>query len=310
MTDTAAAPGPAFRPTLGPIVTGTVPVPDLDAATRAYTETFSWVVQAEGTVDAGLADAWGAPAAAGARWRLVGSAPGRAGGVRLVERPGVALDRSPLLLPGWRSLEICVQDVHEVRRRVEGSPFTTLGEPAPLGEGSPIWAMQATGPGREMLYLTQTPPDSGFDLPLAQHPVDHLFISVMSAPDLEGARDWYAAQFAAGPELPPEPYVLVACATDAGQPPEDKHRICALGLAGQSLIEIDDHFPGLAGERPPAGDLRPGIALISWELDSLDAVAGLLRSTPVARPEAPYDGRRTAVAVGPAGELLELVERG
>ena len=202
-----------------------------------------------------------------------------------------------------------MQDVHAVRRLVEGSPFTTLGEPAPLGPDSPIWAMQATGPGREMLYLTQTPPNSGFDLPLAEHPVDKQFIAVMSAPSLEEARDWYAASFAAGPELPPEPYVLVACSADAGQPVDGLHRICALALAGQTLVEIDDHFPGLEGERPPAGDLRPGIALVTWEVPSLDAVEHLLQAAPVARPEAPYGGRRVAVAAGAAGELLELVER-
>lgn len=298
-----------LRPTLGPILLGTAVVPDLEAATSAYVDTFGWVVQHEGSVDDRLAAAWQAPKAAGARYRIVGSAPGRPGGVRLVERPGTRPLESPLLVPGWRSLEICVTDLDEVRRAVEGSPFTVVGEPSPIGGDSPIWAMQCTGPGRELLYLTKTVPDSGFDLPLAEHLVDHMFIAVMSAPSLEAASAWFKDGFGGGPELPPEPYVLRAVNRDAGMPVEDKHRITALGLAGQSLVEIDDHFPEHLEARPPADDLRPGIALISWEVDSLAAVAHLLRDAPVRRAEPPYLGRRSAIAVGAAGELHELVER-
>jgi catechol 2,3-dioxygenase-like lactoylglutathione lyase family enzyme len=306
----AADAAPAFRPTLGPILLGTVVVPDLAEATSAYTGTLGFVVQHEGAVTPSLAGAWQAPLAEGSAYRILGSAPGRSGGVRLVERRDRSLEQSPLRVPGWRSLEICVSDVHAVRARLEGSPFTVLGEPAPLGADSPIWALQAVGPGREMLYLTQTVPDSGFDLPLAERLIDRMFIAVMTgAPTLEPARDWYAREFGAGPELPPAPYVLVACSADAGLPPGREYRIAALGLAGQSLVEIDDHFPEHAGERPPAGDLRGGIAMITWEVDSLDAVRHLLRDEPVRRDEPPYAGRRTAVAVGAAGELLELVER-
>lgn len=300
----------AALPSLGPIVLGTVVVPDLEAATSAYTGTFDWVVQHEGTVTASLAAAWHAPRAEGSRYSIVGSAPGRGGGVRLVERPGGRPARSPLHVPGWRALEICVTDVHAARARCEGSPFTTLGEPASLGADSPIWAMQAVGPGREMLYLTRTVPDTGFDLPLALHEVDHMFIAVMTAsPSLEIARDWYAANFQTGVELPPEPYRLTACSVDAGLPVGREYRITALGLTGQCLVEIDDHFPEHAGECPPADDLRPGISMISWEVDSLDAAAHLLRDAPVRRHEPPYHGRRAAIAVGAAGELHELVER-
>ena len=297
-------------PALGPILLGTVPVPDLDAATAAYIRTFGWVVQSEGRIAAGLAAAWGAPRAEGARFCIVGSEPGRIGGVRLVERPDVDLATSPQHVPGWRSLEICVQNVHEARRLLEGSPFTVLGEPASLGEGSPLWALQATGPGREMLYLTQTVLDSGFDLPLAQHPVDRMFIAVMTAPSLEAAAAWFKGAFATGLEVPPDPYILVACSSDAGLPTDRSYRITALGLAGQALVEIDDHFPEFLDARPPTDDLRPGIALITWEVESLDTLGHLLRDAPVRRSEQPYNGRRSAIAVGAAGELHELVERG
>ena len=251
---------------------------------------------------------WQAPRAAGARLRIVGSTATSGGGVRLVERDRPVIE-SPLHVPGWRALEICVSDLHAVRARLEGSPFTVVGEPASIGGGSPIWALQATGPGREMLYLTLTVPDTGFDLPLAERLVDRLFIAVMSAPRLEEAADWFVRHFAAGPVLPPEAYKLTAVSRDAGLPPERAYAITALGLSGQSLVEIDAHFPDYLEAQPPADDLRSGIASITWEVDSLDAIRGLLLAEPVRRAELPYGGRRVAVAVGPAGELHELVER-
>jgi catechol 2,3-dioxygenase-like lactoylglutathione lyase family enzyme len=296
------------RPSLGPILLGTVVVPDLDAATRAYTEWLGFVVQDEGVVDEALATLWRAPKALGARLRTVGSTATGSGGVRLVERDR-PLDESPLRVPGWRALEICVNDLHAVRARLEGSPFSVLGEPASIGGGSPIWALQATGPGREMLYLTLTVPGTIFDLPLAERLVDRMFIAVLSAANLEESRDWFIRHFGAGPALPAEPYVLTAVSRDAGLPPERTYRMTALGLAGQALVEVDEHFPAYLDERPPADDLRSGIALITWEVDSLDAVRHLVRDEPVRRDEPPYRGRRVAVAEGPAGELHELVER-
>jgi len=296
------------RPSLGPILLGTVVVPDLDAATRAYTEWLGFVVQDEGVVDEALATLWRAPKALGARLRTVGSTATGSGGVRLVERDR-PLDESPLRVPGWRALEICVNDLHAVRARLEGSPFSVLGEPASIGGGSPIWALQATGPGREMLYLTLTVPGTIFDLPLAERLVDRMFIAVLSAANLEESRDWFVRHFGAGPALPAEPYVLTAVSRDAGLPPERTYRMTALGLAGQALVEVDEHFPAYLDERPPADDLRSGIALITWEVDSLDAVRHLVRDEPVRRDEPPYRGRRVAVAEGPAGELHELVER-
>lgn len=300
----------AATPSLGPILAGTVPVPDLDAATRAYTDWIGFVVQDEGVVSPELAAAWGAPRAAGSRVRLLGSAPGRSGGVRLVERPAVDLSRSPLLVPGWRSLEICVSDVEAVHERLKGSPFRYLAGPASIGGGSPIHAMQCTGLGREMLYLTQTVPDTGFDLPLAEHLVDRQFIAVMSARDLEATLAWYERVFAGPCILPPDAYELRAVCVEAGMPPEVQYRIAAVALAGQSLVEVDDHFPEHLGEEPPADDLRPGIAMVTWQVASLDApeVSAVLRGAPARHAGQLYGGGRSAVAVGPSGELLELVE--
>jgi catechol 2,3-dioxygenase-like lactoylglutathione lyase family enzyme len=299
----------AATPALGPILAGTVPVPDLDAATRAYTGWMGFVVQEEGVVSPELAAAWGAPRAAGSRMRLLGSAPDRIGGVRLVERPEVDLSRSPLLVPGWRSLELCVSDVYAVHERLAGSPFRHLAGPAAIGD-TPLHAMQCTGPGRELLYLTQTVLDTGFDLPLAEHLVDRQFIAVLSARDLEESLAWYEAAFGGPCIMQPEPYVLDAVCIEAGMPTDARYRIAAVALAGQALVEVDDHFPEHLSAQPPADDLRPGIAMVTWQVASLDepAVRAVLRGAPERHAGQVYGGRRSAIAVGAAGELLELVE--
>jgi catechol 2,3-dioxygenase-like lactoylglutathione lyase family enzyme len=297
----------ADQPTLGPIVVATVLVPDLDEATRWYTGWLGYEAWGEGAVGESLADAWRAPRAAGSRYRLLAPGRHRPGGVRLVERE-VSLAESPLLAAGWRSLEFAVADVLELRRRLDGSPFPIVGEPTPLETNPSIVAMQATGPGREMLYLTQTSDDTAFELPEATRLVDKMFIAVLSAGDIERSQEFYASTFGAVGHLGATPVALEAVNRELGFPIDRPHPISALQLAGRSLIEIDQHPDELRGERPPDDDLPPGLSIVSFEHDDLASIGELLLAEPQAREEAPYLGRRAALARGPDGELIELVE--
>jgi hypothetical protein len=54
--------------------------------------------------------------------------------------------------------------------------------------------------------------------------------------------------------------------------------------------------------------LPPAIALVSFGVDALPDTLDYV-SPPQALAQAPYNGRRAALAVGPAGELIELIER-
>jgi catechol 2,3-dioxygenase-like lactoylglutathione lyase family enzyme len=308
MTPPPRSGGEAAGPALGPILCGTVTVADLDEATRSYTRWLGWDASPEGAVGDGLAEAWSAPRVAGSRYRIVSPGAGRPGGVRLVERDR-PLERSPLNVPGWRSIELVVSDVDEVRRRLDGSPFRVVGEPKALEVSPSIRAMQAVGPGREMLYLTQTSDETVYRLPRAQRLVDHMFIAVLSTPDAKRSFEFYRDTFGAQGHLRDAATALEAVNRELGLPIDRKHRISALQLAERSLVEIDEHPPELADETPPAGDLPGGLACVTFAHRSLDEVRSAWLREPDVRDEAPYLGRRATVILGPAGERIELVER-
>jgi catechol 2,3-dioxygenase-like lactoylglutathione lyase family enzyme len=305
---TAAGGGEADGPALGPILCGTVTVPDLDDATRWYTEWLGWDAAHESAVGDDLADAWRAPLVAGSRQRIVSPGAGRPGGVRLVERKR-PLDRSPLHVPGWRSIELVVSDVDEVRRRLEGSPFRVVGEPKALEVSPSIRAMQAVGPGREMLYLTQTSDETVYRLPRAQRLVDHMFIAVLSTPNVQRSFDFYRDTFGAEGHLRDAATALEAVNRELGFPLDRQHPISALQLAERSLVEIDLHPPELADELPPTGDLPGGLACVTFAHRDLDEVRSAWLGEPEVRSEAPYLGGRATLVLGPAGERIELVER-
>lgn len=294
-------------PALGPILCGTVTVSDVDAATRWYTEWLGWEATGEGAVSASLAGGWRAPRAAGSRYRIVSPGARRPGGIRLVERSR-PLDRSPLHVPGWRSIELAVSDVDEVRRRLDGSPFRIVGEPKGLEFNPSIRAMQVVGPGREMLYLTQTSDETVFALPRAQRLVDHMFIAVLSTPDIGRSFEFYREQFGAQGHLREVATVLEAVNRELGLPLDQKHPISALQLAHRSLVEIDLHPPEMADERPPTDDLPGGLACVTFAHRDLERVRSLWLHEPVVRDEEPYLGRSATAVLGPAGERLELVE--
>jgi len=303
----AAGDGERSGPVLGPILCGTVAVADLDEATRAYTDWFGWELTAEGVLDPALARSWAAEAAAGSAWRLLSPVAGRPGGIRLVQRPR-PLDRSPLHVRGWRSIELVVRDVDEVRRRLEGSPFRVVGEPKGLAFNESIRAMQAVGPGREMLYLTQTSDETVFELPRAEHLIDGMFIAVLSAPDLRAAFEFYRDRFGAQGHLRESATMLEAVNRELGLPLEREHPISALQLAQRSLVEIDEHPPEMSGEAPADDDLPGGLASVTFAHRDLAAVRELWRTEPIEIGEEPYGGHRATTVIGSAGERIELVE--
>lgn len=294
---------------LGPIVCATVIAPDVDELTPAYCDAFDFVVISDAAVSAGLARSWGWPELAGARTRLIGHTPGAPGAVRLLEAPADP-DQRPLLRPGWRSIELCVRSVRRVRERIEDSPFTVVGEPAPIPGADAILAMQVLGPAGEMLYLTEIGDMGVYDLPTAHRFVERVFIGVVSAPDLDAARAFYEA--ASGGHDPAGSFTApIGCVNHVlGLPLDTPHTFCAIQLSGQSLVEVDQHPPAMVSTAPPATRAAPppGLAMFTFAVDSL-AVPGATALAPVwTEPSTPYDGRRTATILGPAGERIELVE--
>ena len=74
------------------------------------------------------------------------------------------------------------------------------------------------------------------------------------------------------------------------------------------MIEIDQ-IDAAAPRRCDNGRLPPGIAIMSFEVDSLSKFGINFLSPPITLQVQPYLGRRAACCRGAGGELVELIER-
>jgi hypothetical protein len=89
--------------------------------------------------------------------------------------------------------------------------------------------------------------------------------------------------------------------------------ITALQMVGKGrmpIVEVDDYPPQTSVRPRHAGMLPPGNALVSLAMTNLAACDVAWISPPVRRDGPLYEGRRAGTCIGPAGELLELVEVG
>lgn len=296
---------------IGPIASATVAAVDIDEVTAAYCTCFDFHVLGEAPVSAGLAAAWQWPGLEGARARLLGHTAGAPGVIRLLETSS-ARGETPLSSPGWRSIELCVRDVSEIRTRITDTAFTIVGEPAPIPGSDDIRAMQVLGPAGEMLYLTEIGEQSIFELPTAHHTVERVFIVVLSAPDLDAARAFYINAFT-GHDPAGDFTAPITCVNRVlDLPPTTEHTFCAVQLRDRSLIEIDQHPPTLTGTPPrtPAPTPPSGAVLMTFYADRLQIDGARSLGPDCSDPSAPYDGRTARTFIGPAGERFELLLRG
>lgn len=292
------------------IKTVTATAPDIDAFVACYQQGLGHALCEQGRLPAALAEAWGAPASAGRRYALL-HLPEAAPDVfvRVVEGTPVPGYR-PIHSFGWNAFEMIIDDIDAVYRRLLGSPFKIIGEPRPLGARPSIRAMQVEGPGQEVLYLAcETGDRARSMLPYPGGLVGRTFIAVLGGPDVLALRDFYSRHF----ELMPNPIRASRGQTLQqawGGTADGTHPITLLRMRehGNSL-ELDGYVKeGLTPRTCAAGELPPGNAMISFSVPSLDALA-LPWITPPQRHEGlAYAGARAATCIGPAGELIELLE--
>ncbi len=293
--------------THGRIIGGLATVPDLEASLADYRDRLGLKVIEHGPLPDDLAASWGCPANAGARFARLAPISGAPCSMRLVEQP---LDRDfvPTRSYGWAAFEITVQDVFGWPEKLDGSGFDIVGPPKEI-PGLPYFvAMQMLGRGREMIYLNEVRENTPTsDLPPAASPVDHLFIVILASPDRAATMAWYHDTL--GLEEGGSytiPYSMINKAF--GLP--DGH-LTSLSMAQKGrmpIVEIDDYPDVATPRRRSAGLLPPGNALVTLAVDTLD-LPGLDFITPPALRDGPfYALRRAATVIGPAGELLELVE--
>jgi catechol 2,3-dioxygenase-like lactoylglutathione lyase family enzyme len=271
--------------TLGPIAGVTVTVPDLLAATTAYCAYLGYREVMRGAITPQQAGRWGYPACAGAPYAML--QPEGAGdfSLRLIESAHTGGYRAFSSF-GWNAAELIVRDVDAMAVRLAGSPFEMLGPPQDLSFTDAIRAMQVRGPGGEILYLTQFKRR----LPALPHPparcdVDRVFIVIVGGPSLNELLAFYTGQFAIPQPARMESRVK-AMSEVFGLSPEHRYSIAALSLRERCYIEADEMPAGAAAPETPAGQLPPGIAIVSFE-----SAAG------------------TGCVRGPAGELIERISR-
>lgn len=293
--------------THGRIAGGVVTTPDLDAAISDYAGLLQYRLVEQGLIDPDLAASWRCPASAGARFAALQPQSGAHCFIRLVEAP-LPADFRPTRSYGWAAYELTVQDVANWPGRLQGGGFEIVGQPKAL-EGLPfIIAMQMTGRGREMLYLTELFGDTPqSDLPRAASLSDHIFIAVLASPDREASVRWYEdkLKLEAGGSYTLS-YTMINNAF--GLPPSHRTTLTMLQKGRMPVMEVND-YPDEARERQGSpGMLPPGNALLTLAVDDLNALDVAFIAPPRVFEGAVYGGRRAATLRGPAGELVELLE--
>lgn len=296
------------KASIGPFVHAVVMAADPDKAAQPYRDYLGYTTVGSGPISADLAQSWGAPAMAGRKAVAIQSASGKGAILRFVEGVAAA-GYAPFRFFGWNALEILVTDVDALPEKLKGSSFEILGMPRNLYPSGAIRAMQVRTNNNEFVYLTQVNDVAETDyLPRATTFVDHLFIVILGSDDFDRTRSFYSQHFDVTLTDSKE-MRLTGVNVAFGLEIETKHKLCLIRLAGKSAIELDA-FPKEAKHRTiKPGELPPGIAMLGFEVDSLDRVTLPWRG-PVVRRDAPiYNNRRSAVFTGPSGEWVELIEK-
>ena len=294
----------------GTIMGGLSTVPDLDAALVAYRDTLGLELVEQGELPSDLAESWGCPGAGGSRYAALRPKSGEPCWFRLVEQADHP-DFVPTTTYGWAAFECTVKDVWQWPPCVEAGGFEIVGPPRKLENVSAAFIpMQVLGTGREMVYLNEVLNDmSDLDLPRAQSPVDRIFICVLASPDREASVAWYTDRLglARGADYT-LPYTMINKAFGLA---DDTRSTITMVRQGQlPIVEVDDYPPAATARPRHDGLLPPGNALVTLAMRDLEACDVAWIDGPATRDGALYEGRRAGTCVGPAGELLELVEEG
>lgn len=286
----------------------TVTTPDIRRFERDYTRWLGYEVRERGRVSRKLATSWGAPKAAGSRYVLLSPDAARDVFIRAVQARSRS-DYRALTTWGWNSIEIVVEQTDAVHARFATSPFKTIGGPANLGGYPSIRAFQVLGPSQEVLYLTaETGDRAKSPLPAPNGAIGRIFIMVLAGPDIDKMNEFYAQTFnlEAG-TVRQRPVGVVQNALGLG--PEATIGLTTVRLAQHgNLIELDGYPSDAVARRVNKGELPPGIALASFTVPNLDVIALEFVAPPRPHRGQLYAGKRAATAVGPAGELIELIE--
>lgn len=287
----------------------TLNTPDMAGVAAWYRTWFDYRVAETGTVAPGLAQSWGAPDMARKPFTLLASAGSPDVYLRIVEG-----DPAPVFNPratyGWGSLEFIVADLDATYKKLKDGGVGIFREPASLGgQFASIHAMQIYGPMNLTHNLTvETGDPAASNLPTAKSPVDRIFLVGVNGPNLMELRDFYAANFKMR-TFPTYQYPIPVLA-EALELPKDHLFSLTLVRAAEkgNTVELHDLPPPERPRPRREGQLPPGVAMVSFAVDSLDTLALPYFLPPMVYAGKAYNGRRSVVVKGAAGELIELIE--
>lgn len=284
------------------IVVVTIAVAQLGPVEDAYERYLDYVNVGGGIVSEATATVWGAPAAAGQPYLLMRAESGHPALLRFVEAQSVD-GYAPMLTHGWNATELLVKDPDALAERLEDSPFEIVGPPADLWSAPDApRAMQAMGPGNELLYLTW---NGQFEI---NSFVDRVFIMVLGGPSMAAFNDFYGDRLGLAVSEA-QAFNIGVLSNAQALPADTTYPLAIATLSKEFLIELDEYPDGATQPRPRQdGMLPPGVAMVGFAVASIDALDLDWRAAPAALPEVPYLGATVAVAVGPAGEWLEFIE--
>ena len=293
---------------MNPLRCATHTVNDVNAAIVRFGEWLNYRAIERGVIAADLADAWGTPGTAGRRYAVCQPASGADIFLRFIEGSPVP-DYRPIRSYGWAAIELCVQDVEAVNKKMldPSSPFEIIGPPTRIAGLPIIYPMQVRGPDQETLYFTEImTTDLAEGLPTANALIDKPFILVLACPNMRATADWFARTL----KLDVDPpiairYSMISKAFDL--PASSVHSIATAKWQGQICLEFDEYPPGSCARPTHPGELPPGVSVCTLSFPAIDAKECDWFSKPTKREGAIYGGRPVGVLKTPEGSLLEII---
>ena len=270
---------------------------DLDKIIVAYTSELGYKTLYDGKVSEDQAEYWNASELDGCKFIILGPESGAPVYIRIIHLPDVAKAEPKA---GWFAIELCVKDVEALHEKLESSSyFKPFAPPKMLPFTDKVYPMQCRGASGEILYLNQTRgnlPD--IHLPLAQCDVDHIFISILCAGDMEHSLKSYAALLENDINERHEiPYKTINRVF--GLPLDTVHKLATLGRPRNVTLEINQApVPSDAGSK-----LQEGIWMVSFVVENFNLDAQSWRLD-----ELPYNGVESQFHIGPDGERIELIK--
>jgi hypothetical protein len=283
------------------IVIVTISVLNLASVEDAYREYLGYTTVGQGALDPDIAQVWNTTEMAGQNYLLMQPASRDKVYLRFIENPATE-NHAAMTTHGWNATELLVKDPDALAEQLADSPFTIIGPPKNLWAAPDApRAMQVRGPADEVLYLTR---NNKFTIDTF---VDRVFIMVVAGPSMTELDDYYAQKtgLVVG-DATPFPISVVSRAQ--GLPPDTTYPLAIATVSQEFLIELDEYPAAIEARPVEDGFLPAGTSMVSFEVADLDAFDIAWRAMPKILHERPYDGRRTAVTVGPAGEWIELIE--